>query len=181
MAQMERNVNLEEIDSDALFGIDALKHQSIFQKILFFVCLGLGILANVCLPMFLGTPRVVCIFIFLGLIVIAVAFGCNYTQDMTYGKYLYYFLFKPSKALRYGSREDIEVVKVKARELEKQEENFLRKEKENNPEAQKKTLFKLVGFILAVVVVILSVFVYMKAVKQESYHHEVVLEEEENE
>ena len=25
MAQMERNVNLEEIDSDALFGIDALK------------------------------------------------------------------------------------------------------------------------------------------------------------
>ena len=30
MAQMERNVNLEEIDSDALFGIDALKGQSIY-------------------------------------------------------------------------------------------------------------------------------------------------------
>lgn len=36
MAQMERNVNLEEIDSDALFGIDALKGQSILQKIIFF-------------------------------------------------------------------------------------------------------------------------------------------------
>lgn len=32
MAQMERNVNLEEIDADALFGIDALKGQS-FCKI----------------------------------------------------------------------------------------------------------------------------------------------------
>ena len=33
MAQMNRNVNLEEIDSDALFGIDALKNQSLLQKI----------------------------------------------------------------------------------------------------------------------------------------------------
>ena len=47
MAQMERNVNLEEIDSDALFGIDALKGQSILQKIIFFTCLGAGIVANV--------------------------------------------------------------------------------------------------------------------------------------
>ena len=29
MAQLNRNVNLEEIDSDALFGIDALKNQII--------------------------------------------------------------------------------------------------------------------------------------------------------
>ena len=35
MAQMNRNVNLEEIDSDALFGIDALKNQTILQKIVF--------------------------------------------------------------------------------------------------------------------------------------------------
>ena len=36
MAQMNRNVNLEEIDADALFGIDALKNQTILQKIAFF-------------------------------------------------------------------------------------------------------------------------------------------------
>ena len=29
MAQMKRNVNLEEIDSDALFGISALKNQTV--------------------------------------------------------------------------------------------------------------------------------------------------------
>ena len=50
MAQMERNVNLEEIDADALFGIDALKGQSFLQKLIFFGCLSAGILINVCLP-----------------------------------------------------------------------------------------------------------------------------------
>ena len=60
MAQMERNVNLEEIDADAFFGIDALKGQSILQKLIFFCCLLAGIVANVCMPMFLHPPRVVC-------------------------------------------------------------------------------------------------------------------------
>lgn len=32
MAQMERNVNLEEIDSDALFGIDALKGKASYRR-----------------------------------------------------------------------------------------------------------------------------------------------------
>lgn len=125
MAQMERNVNLEEIDSDALFGIDALKGQSILQKIIFFTCLGAGIVANVCMPMFLGTPRVVCIFIFLGLILIGIAFGCNYTQDMTYGKYMYCYFFKPVKTLRYESTEDIGRIKKKAEELKRKRSCFL--------------------------------------------------------
>ena len=58
MAQMNRNVNLEEIDSDALFGIDALKNQSILQKIVFFGCLIIGVLLNVLLPLFFETPRI---------------------------------------------------------------------------------------------------------------------------
>lgn len=44
MAQMERNVNLEEIDADALFGIDALKGQSILQKLIFFAAFWQGLL-----------------------------------------------------------------------------------------------------------------------------------------
>ena len=135
MAQMERNVNLEEIDSDALFGIDALKGQSILQKILFFACLGLGIIANVCMPMFLNTPRAVCVLIFLGLIMIGIAFGCNYTQDMTYGQYLYCYFFKPVKTLRYESTEDIVRIKKKAEELKKEEELQRRKEKNADPKA----------------------------------------------
>ena len=52
MAQMNRNVNLEEIDSDALFGIEALKNQTLVQKIVFFgsVILGVLFILSVFLP-----------------------------------------------------------------------------------------------------------------------------------
>ena len=94
MAQMNRNVNLEEIDSDALFGIEALKNQTFLQKIVFFGCVILGVLANVLLPMFYGTSTIVCIIIFMAFLLVGVAYGCNYTEDMTYGRYLYFFFFK---------------------------------------------------------------------------------------
>ena len=62
MAQMNRNVNLEEIDSDALFGIDALKNQSIFQKFIFFGAVIAGVMeksspkepVNFTNPLFVG-------------------------------------------------------------------------------------------------------------------------------
>lgn len=80
MAQMNRNVNLEEIDSDALFGIDALKNQSIFQKFIFFGAVIAGVMLNVLLPLFFETPRIVCVLLFMVLLMIGVAFGCNYTE-----------------------------------------------------------------------------------------------------
>ena len=41
--QFERNLNLEEIDSDALFGIKYLSHQTTLQKIVFWSCTILSI------------------------------------------------------------------------------------------------------------------------------------------
>ena len=179
MAQMERNVNLEEIDSDALFGIDALKHQTILQKIIFFGSLIAGILANVLLPMLLKTPRVACVFIFLGLIVIGVAFGCNYTQDMTYGKYIYCFLFKPVKTLHYESTEDIGYIRKKSRLLKAEEDRYLLRQRQADPEAQKKLLFRIGIFIVILITVIGGALLYAKVLKPESLHHEAYLEEEE--
>ena len=179
MAQMERNVNLEEIDSDALFGIDALKEQSLLQKIIFFSCLLLGIVANVCMPMFLHTPRAVCIFIFLGFVLIGIAFGCNYTQDLTYGKYLYCYFFKPVKILKYESTEDLGRMKEKAKELNREEEMILRKEKNADPRAQRKLLMKLLVFVLVMVTIVVFALVYVKAVRPVRYHHEVVIDKEE--
>ncbi len=176
MAQMERNVNLEEIDSDALFGIDALKGQSLLQKLVFFSCLALGVLVNVCMPMFLGTPRVVCILIFLGLLLIGIAFGCNFTQDLTYGRYLYCYFFKPVKTLRFESTEDIERIRKRALELKKEEEQLLRQEQGRDPKAQKKVLIKLIIFVSVMVITLISALVYVKAIKKESYHHEVIEE-----
>ena len=178
MAQMERNVNLEEIDADALFGIDALKGQSILQKLIFFCCLLAGIAANVCMPMFLHTPRVVCVFIFLGCILVGIAFGCNYTEDLTYGKYLYCYFFKPVKTLRYESTEDIELIKKRAEELKKEEDLLLKRERNANPRDQRKLLVRLLAFVLIMVILLLSALVYVKAVKPKSYHHEVIMEEQ---
>ena len=178
MAQMERNVNLEEIDADALFGIDALKGQSILQKLIFFCCLLAGIVANVCMPMFLHTPRVVCVFLFLGCILVGIAFGCNYTEDLTYGKYLYCYFFKPVKTLRYESTEDIELIKKRAEELKSEEDLLLKRERNANPREQRKLLVRLLAFVLIMVILLLSALVYVKAVKPKSYHHEVIMEEQ---
>ena len=178
MAQMERNVNLEEIDSDALFGIDALKGQSIGQKIIFFGTLGLGVIANVALPMVFDTPRVACVFIFLFLLLIGIAFGCNYTQDLTYGRYMYCYFFKPKKTLCFKSTEDIEYIRMKARELEAEEDMIIRREKGKDPKAQRRLLIKLIIFVVLLVSIVVGALIYATAIKEPSYHHEAKLETE---
>jgi hypothetical protein len=179
MAQMNRNVNLEEIDSDALFGIDALKNQTILQKIVFFGSVISGVLLNVLLPLYYDTPRIACILMFLGLLLVGVAFGCNYTEDMTYGKYLYCFFFKPSTSLTYISTEDVEKVREKALVLKKEEEMTLRRKQQADPEAQRKLLIKLVLFVVVIAVAIGSVFIYKGINQDKNLHHEAgaVMEE----
>ena len=178
MPQMNRNVNLEEIDSDALFGIDALKNQTVLQKIIFFGSILAGMAVNVCLPLFWKVPRIVCVAIFMGLLLVGIAFGCNYTEDMTYGKYLYYFFFKPSKYLLYESTEDVKRMKKKAEEIKKEEELKLQRQKAADPKAQKKLLIKLVAFVLAVLVVIISVFTYVGTRDDGIKHHTIEVKEE---
>ncbi len=178
MPQMNRNVNLEEIDSDALFGIDALKNQTVLQKVVFFGSILAGMAVNVCLPLFWEVPRIACIAIFMGLLLVGIAFGCNYTEDMTYGKYLYYFFFKPTKHLLYESTEDVERMKKKADEIKKEEEMKLQRQKAAEPKAQKKLLIKLVAFVIAVAVGIISVFVYAGTKDDGMQHHTIEVEEE---
>lgn len=173
MAQMNRNVNLEEIDSDALFGIEALKNQTLVQKIVFFGCVLLGVLANVLLPMFYGTSTVVCIVIFMAFLLVGVAFGCNYTEDMTYGKYLYFFFFKPTKPLGFSSTEDVVKVREKAAVIKKEEEMMLREKQQANPEAQRKLLIKMIAFVVILAVIIGGVFLYA-GMKEEEYNHHTV-------
>ena len=178
MAQMNRNVNLEEIDSDALFGIDALRHQSLLQKIIFFGCVIAGVLVNVLLPLFFNTPRIVCIILFMVLLMIGVAFGCNYTEDMTYGRYLYFFFFKPTQPLFFESTEDVAKIREKAKEIEKEEELMLRKRQQADPVAQKKLLMKLVAFVLVLGVALGSIFIAKAMKEKNNIHHQVEVTEE---
>ncbi len=179
MAQMNRNVNLEEIDSDALFGIDALKNQSILQKIVFFGCVIAGVLANVLLPLYFETPRIVCILIFLGLLLVGVAIGCNYTEDMTYGKYMFYFFFKPTTPLFYESTEDVEKIREKAEIIKREEEMMLRRQQQADPMAQRKLLMKVIIFVIVLVVSIGAVFIYSGVKENDNLHHKVEMVTEE--
>lgn len=179
MAQMNRNVNLEEIDSDALFGIDALKNQSILQKIVFFGCVIAGVLVNVLLPLYFETPRIVCILIFLGLLLVGVAIGCNYTEDMTYGKYMFYFFFKPTTPLFYESTEDVEKIREKAEIIKREEEMMLRRQQQADPMAQRKLLMKVIIFVIVLVVSIGAVFIYSGMKENDNLHHKVEMVTEE--
>lgn len=180
MAQMNRNVNLEEIDSDALFGIEALKNQTVIQKIVFFGCVIMGVLANVLLPLYFQTSTIVCIVIFMVFLLIGVAFGCNYTEDMTYGKYLYFFFFKPTKPLSYQSTEDVIKIREKAAEIKREEEMMLRSRQQASPEEQRKLLVKMIAFVVILVVAIGAVFVYAGTKKDRNIHHTVNMEMEVN-
>ena len=178
MAQMNRNVNLEEIDSDALFGIEALKNQTLVQKIVFFGCVILGVLANVLLPLYFETPTIVCILMFMIFLLIGVGCGCNYTEDMTYGKYLYFFFFKPTKPLSYKSTEDVIAIRKRAEEIKKEEEMMLRMKQQANPEEQRKLLMKMSAFVLILVIAIGAVFVYAGMKEDSNIHHTVNVEKE---
>ena len=173
MAQMNRNVNLEEIDSDALFGIEALKNQTLVQKLVFFGSVILGVLANVLLPIYFDTPAIVCIMIFMVFLVIGVGFGCNYTEDMTYGRYLYYFFFKPTKPLSYESTEDVIMIRKKAAEIKKEEELMLRRKQQANPEEQRKLLVKMIAFVIVLAVAIGAIFVFAGMKEDNNIHHTV--------
>ena len=173
MAQMNRNVNLEEIDSDALFGIDALKNQSIFQKFIFFGAVIAGVMLNVLLPLFFETPRIICVLIFMALLLIGVMFGCNYTEDMTYGKYLYLFFFKPEKTLLYKSTEDVTEIRLKASQIEKEEEMLLQMKEKADPKEQKKLLIKVIAFVILMAVFVGGILVAGTIRDKGNTHHRV--------
>lgn len=175
MPQMNRNINLEEIDSDALFGIDALKNQTFFQKVVFFGLLGVGVTLNVALPLLFEVPSIVCILILLVLLGVAVAFGCNYEEDMTYGKYLYLYFFKPTKTIFFRSTEDKESRSKRAEEIKKEEDRKLMEANRAKPEEQRKLLMKLVAFVLVMVIAICGVFIY--AGTKDDTHHTIEMTE----
>ncbi len=173
MAQMNRNVNLEEIDSDALFGIDALKNQSILQKIVFWGSVIGGVLLNVLLPLYFEVSNVICVFLFLALLLVGISVGCNYTEDMTYGKYFLYFFFKPTTILFYESTEDVERIREQSLELKREEELLIRKSQQADPREQKKLLVKVIAFVTILVISIGAVFIYSGIKEKDQVHHKV--------
>lgn len=173
MASMNRNLNLEEINSDAFMGIPFLKYQSILQKALFVgsmvasvVILLVGVFA---FDINVNILVVICL-IPLG---IGVAFGCNYNQDLSLIKYLRLVLFKPSTKFVTKPTEDIEQIQHSAARIRQEEEARLAKERQSSPEEQKKLLIRLVIGVSVVGSLIVLILILSSALKKEEVHHTV--------
>ena len=68
--QFERNINLEEIDSDALFGIQYLAHQTMAQKVILWGNVIIGVACFVVTQIIYQAPFLLSFFaslIFVGL------------------------------------------------------------------------------------------------------------------
>ena len=176
MASMNRNLNLEEVNSDAFMGIPFLNHQSILQKLIFVGSVVLGVALNL-LGTFLfqinANLTVVLTLLPLGF---GVAFGCNYNEDLSLIKYLILILFKPVKKLRSRPTEDMVQLKAASERIHQEQQAKERKEQQASPEEQRKLLIRLLAVVVVIMVVIIGAVVFINYSKVDEVHHTVETE-----
>lgn len=178
MAFMNRNVNLEEIDSDAVLGIPFLIHQTLVQKIILVSGLVIGISLFLVGAFVFNLNYVVLIIVSFIPIVVGVLWGGNYNEDLSLAKYVSLSISKPSITLYSKPMEDIEQIRKKASELEKQEQ--IEKIRSSQTVEEQKKLFHriLIGFglftllLLIVIIVLVSI---KSSGGQEGIHHTVAM------
>ena len=83
MASMNRNVNLEEVNTDAFMGISYLNHQSMLQKVVFVGGIVIGIAINLVGTFVLDISINITMILTLLPIILGVAFGCNFNEDLS--------------------------------------------------------------------------------------------------
>ena len=169
--KLDRNVNLEEIASDGLFGIKQLEHQTMSQKVLFFGGIVLGIAIFIITDFFIHIPGVIAFFLMMLVAGIGVLFGANQTENMTMAEYLKLMLFKPVKYMEYKSTEDSYLMQEEAKNLKAEEELKLRQASAATPETQRQLLIKLIAGISIGVLVIGTLFGIALYKKSHTTHH----------
>lgn len=173
MASMNRNVNLEEINTDAFMGISFLNYQSLPQKVIFIGGVVAGIAINLIGTFVFNINVNVSIFLTLIPILIGVAFGCNYNEDLSLIRYFKLLISKPAKAYYSKPAEDLEQLHNAAARIREEEELRKRQQEKMSDEAQRKLLIKMgVGALIAIVLLV-AVLVAIKVTKTEEIHHTV--------
>ncbi|MDY4838374.1 MAG: hypothetical protein SO160_02350 [Lachnospiraceae bacterium] len=170
MASMYRNTNLEEIEVDSFLEIEFLKYQTIAQKAIF---IG-GFLVG-------GTALIICTVVFhLGMLpslgscfpffLLAIAFGCNYNQDLSLIKYFVLILKDPVVKFQSESTEDITYIRAKAKEFSEEQEIS-----EQSIEEHQKTLKNLIIGICTFVVVLIITIILITVFKSDesNVHHTI--------
>lgn len=171
--QLERNVNLEEIDADALFGIEYLSHQSFFQKILLGGCMIGAVVSFVGTQLFLQTPFIVSFFLSLLLGGVGVMFGANQSEYLSIAQYLKLIFFKPTKYVRFESTEDVLNMKKEAEKIKIEEANRRKIEATATPEEQRKMLVRIIVFIISILLFTFGA-ISIKTYKNSQIKHHVI-------
>lgn len=176
MATMNRNENLEEINTDALFGIPYLNYQTMLQKVVFWgsilVSIGITIMGSFFWKMGTGVLSII-ILLPLG---VGVLFGCNYNQDLSLIKYI--MLKLTNKKTTYVSKPKEDIINNKQELSKSQKEKELAEmDLETAKKEQKKLLKKVLIVAVAAICCLIVLLIVISATKKdEPIHHEVSIE-----
>lgn len=178
--QFERNINLEEIDSDALFGISYLAHQTMAQKMILWGNVIVGVGCFVVTQMIYSLPFLFSFFLSFIFVGIGFLFGANQNEHMTVGEYLKLMFFKPIKYVNFRSTEDVSLMKEEADKMKVEEEREERKKAEATPEGQRKTLIFVVVFMIVFIIFAIALFGLKSYKENHMTHHTVgyIMEQE---
>lgn len=173
MASMNRNVNIEEINTDAFMGISYLNYQSLPQKIVFIGGIVAGVAVNLIGNFVFNISINISIFLTLIPLSIGVAFGCNYNEDLSLIKYIKLLISKPSKAYYSKPAEDLEQLHNAATRIREEEELRKKQQEKISDEAQKKLLIKMGVVAMIVIIIFVVLLVSINATNKKELHHTV--------
>lgn len=175
MIVLDRNVNLEEIGTDAPFGVEQLMYQTIVQKVVMTVCVIASAAFMIVNTFLIHLDSLIAIAIMILPLIFAVMFSCNYNQDMSLGAYFIHMFTKPFKRYNFQSYSGIESLEEAVKDAGKVE-NVTEKDEEFK-QAQKKQLIRLavVGMIVVIAVIAALVVAPMFKESDTGYHHEAAV------
>jgi len=173
MAIMNRNVNLEEINTDAFMGISYLNFQSVPQKIIFILGVVIAIAINLLGNFLWNINTMAIIGVSLIPLLICVLFGCNYNEDLSLFRYIVLIVSNPVKHLNSKPTEDLESLRNKATLLKQEEEALASKSAMVTNESQRRLIKVLVFGVIAFIVFIVAFIVAINLLKDEDVHHTV--------
>ena len=173
MASMNRNVNLEEVNTDAFMGISYLNYQSMLQKVVFIGGIVIGIAINLVGTFLLEININVTMILTLVPILSGVAFGCNFNEDLSLIKYFKLLISKPVETFYSKPAEDLEQLHQEVDRIKEEAELKQRQQEKMSDEAQRKLLIRMGVVAVVVIVVFVAVLVGIKMMQPEELHHTV--------
>lgn len=174
MASMDRNVNLEEINTEVFMNISYLAYQTIFQKVIFVIGILLSIAIDVCGTIFLNANINICMMFGVIPLIIGIAFGCNYNEDFSLIEYIVFVITRPNKAYYKKPYEALNHLHSISQRII-QEEALLEKQRKSNFVDRKKLLIFLVLGLVVFILTIALIVIFIKSNELSGIHH-VVLE-----